>query len=102
MSRRRSRPSEINASARFDLLRRVIVAAFTSYPSASGLILDRALLINSTAFTLPVQANPRSQQPASNKTAQNNKEAFPKKERHQTIRNGAAHNGIERNHKEKV
>jgi hypothetical protein len=30
MSRRRSRPSEIKASARFDLLVRVIFAAFTS------------------------------------------------------------------------
>jgi len=53
MSRFRSRPNEMNASARFDLLWRVIVAAFTFILlQAVLLILNPLLPANAAGFAL--------------------------------------------------
>ena len=53
MSRLRSRPKEMNASAKFDLLWRVIVAAFTSaLLQASFLVLNPFLLANAAVFAM--------------------------------------------------
>src|SRR5579885_310158 len=93
MSRRRSRPREMNPSARFDLLWRVIVAAFTIL-SATRLIPDPLLLLKASGLALPEQANPRSQQPPRDQAAQTGKDRFPYKQRAQSIGNGAPHDRV--------
>src|ERR1044071_5271164 len=95
MSRLRSRPSEMNAKARFDLLWRVIVAAFTfAFLPAGFLILDPFLLIHATSFALPKQTDPRSQKPASDDSPEKSKTEFPQEKCAQSIRDCAAHDGV--------
>src|SRR5882724_9731912 len=95
MSRLRSRPKEMNASAKFDLLWRVIVAAFTSaLLQASFLVLNPFLLVNAAVFAMAKQTHPRSQKPSGNHSAKKSKTEFPQKECAQTIGNCAAYDGV--------
>src|SRR5438067_11937604 len=92
MSRRRSRPSETKASARFDLLVRVILAAFTIFFGRS--IFNPRLFINVAGFAATEQADPRREQPSGNKTADQNEERFPDDHRDQAIGDRAPNNRV--------
>src|SRR2546423_7819782 len=87
MSFRRTRPSATKASARLDLLARVIFAAFIlirwlARSVARWLILDLGLdpflLVRTAVFALAEKADPRRQQPAGHESAQTNVNYFPR------------------------
>src|SRR5712691_11631006 len=101
MSRRRSRPSEIKANARFELISRVIFAAFTM-EGQGGLILDPTLLFDAASFALTKQTDPRGQQPAGDETARTNENGFPDDQRDQPVGNCAAHDRVADHEEEKV
>src|ERR1051326_8139274 len=91
MSRLRSRPNEMNAKARFDLLWRVMVAAFTfALLLAELLILDPSFLVYAARFALPKYTDPRSQKPAGDDSTEESKTEFPEKKRAQSICDCAA------------
>src|ERR1044071_9490323 len=95
MSRLRSRPKEMNARARFDLLWRVMVAAFMFASLwADFLISDPFFLVYATSFALPKSTNPRGQKPAGDDSAEKSKTEFPQKKCAQSIRDCATHNGV--------
>src|SRR5207247_2014823 len=95
MSRLRSRPNEMNARARFDLLWRVMVAAFTfAFLQADFLISDPFLLFHPGSFELPKETNPRGQKPAGDDSAEKSKTEFPEEKCAQSIRDCATHDGV--------
>src|ERR1700694_1872633 len=96
MSFRRSRPSATKASARFDLLSRVIFAAFTAGRLILNLGLDPRFLVHAPVFALAEKTNPGSQEPSRNQSAQADVNHFPRDHRHGAIRDGAADDGVAR------
>src|SRR6266542_2923140 len=95
MSRLRSRPNEMNARARFDLLSRVMVAAFTfAFLQADFLILDPFLLVYEASFALPKSTDPRGQKPAGDDSTEKSETEFPEEKCAQSISNCAAYDGI--------
>src|SRR2546430_13141472 len=94
MSLRRSRPSATKASARFDLLSRVILAAFTDGRLVLDLGLDPPLLIRAPRFALAEKTNPRRQQPAGDQAARAYINNFPRDHAHRPIGHGAQHDGV--------
>src|SRR5688572_23051825 len=102
MSSRRSRPRATNASARFDLLSRVIFAAFTGSRLILNLGLNPGLLADAADLALAKQANPRGQEPASNESAQADVNYFPGDHAHHPVGHGGAHNDVTCRQKEVV
>src|ERR1700730_490900 len=100
MSRRRSRPSETKASARFDLLCRVILAAFT-VPLVSS-IPNPSFLIKPASLALAKQNYPRGEKPARDQAAREDENTFPNDECQCAIGNCASHNRIAGHDKEKM
>src|ERR1700722_14634096 len=96
MSFRRSRPSATKASARFDLLSRVIFAAFTARRLILNLGLDPLFLVRAPGFALPEKTDPGSKKPSRNQPAQANVNYFPCDHRHGAIGDGATDNGVAR------
>src|SRR6266404_7055196 len=94
MSFRRSRPSAMKASARFDLLSRVILAAFTAGRLILNLGLDPRFLVRAPGLALPEETNPGSKEPSRNQPAQANVNYLPRDHSHRAIRDGAADNGV--------
>src|ERR1700736_5997392 len=100
MSRRRSRPSETKASARFDLLCRVIFAAFTLALVSS--IPDPGFLIQPASLALSKQANPRGKEPAGYQTTRADENTFPNNEREKAVGNRSTRNRIASRDKEEM
>src|SRR2546430_464490 len=94
MSLRRSRPSATKASARFDLLSRVILAAFTAGRLVLDLRLDPSFLVRAPGFALAEQTNPRSQEPAGNQSPRAHINDFPRNHTHRPIGHRAQHDGV--------
>src|SRR5687767_5388620 len=100
MSSRRSRPSATKARARFDLLSRVIFAAFTGWRLIFYFGLNPGLLADAADLALAEQANPRGQQPPGDESAQANVNNLPGDDAHHPIGDGRAHNHVTRRQKE--
>src|SRR5258708_909802 len=101
MARGRSRPKETKASARFDLLSRVILAAFTTKRERE-LVLNPTLLIDVPGLAAPEEANPAGEQPTGDEAARANEHAFPEHHRNDPVGNGAANYRIARHEEEKM
>src|SRR5688500_2939540 len=102
MASRRSFPSATKASARFDLLSRVIFAAFTGSPLIFNLGLNPGLLADAADLALAEQTNPRGQEPAGDESAQANVDYLPGDHAHHPVGDGGPHNRVTRRQKEIV
>src|SRR5438067_12576677 len=100
MSLRRSRPSATKASARFDLLSRVILAAFTVGRLILDLGLDPPFLVRAPRFALAEETNPRSQEPAGDQAPRAHINNVPRDHAHRPIGQGAQHDGVAGDEKE--
>src|SRR6267143_6504677 len=100
MSRRRFPLSEIKASARLDLLARVISAAASRVFIVS--ITNPVFLRDPPRLALAEKHHPGGQQPAGNERAQKNEEAFPRHHGHGPVGNCAADHRVQNKNKEKM
>src|SRR2546430_853336 len=100
MSLRRSRPSATKASARFDLLSRVILAAFTAGRLILDLGLDPSFLVRAPRFALAEETDPRRQEPARDQSPRARINNFPRNHAHRPIGHGAQHDGVAGDEKE--
>src|SRR3954471_18872965 len=101
MSFRRSRPSATKASARFDLLSRVILAAFTAGTLILDLGLDPLFLGDPAILALPEETNPGREQPTGNEPARQNVNDFPHDHAHGPITNCRSNHRV-RSNEEKI
>src|SRR5438105_5387292 len=95
----------MKASARFDLLSRVIFAAFIVPKVERSIhhsISDPRFLIRAPGFTLAEETNPRSQQPARDQSAGEDIKDFPDDYRDHAIGDGGPDDGIAGGEKEKM
>src|SRR5438067_12496073 len=94
MSLRRSRPSATKASARFDLLSRVILAAFTVGRLILDLGLDPPFLVRAPRFALAEKTDSRSQEPARNQSQCAHINNSPRYHAHRPIGHAAQHDAV--------
>src|SRR6266404_3341361 len=91
---------EIKASARLDLLARVISTAASRVFIVS--ITNPIFLGNPSRLALPEKHDPGSKQPASNEGAHKNEKAFPGNHGHSPVGNRAADHRVQNKNEEKM